>query len=131
MKFSGIVLALCAVGASAFMPQSTPRFMATKLYSSNQYGKYDDQLWDINAKKDVFAAWDPEKPRSEVNFNPFERDDTGNAADASGYFPGENRYKDPIRPDASFAIMQEEAKIMAELSEDPKFQTTGKPGNLK
>ena len=36
MKFSGIVLALCAMGATAFMPQSTPRFM-TKLSSGNQY----------------------------------------------------------------------------------------------
>ena len=129
MKFSGIVLALCAMGATAFMPQSTPRFM-TKLSSGNQYGKFDDQLWDIAAKKEIFQAWDPEKPRSELNFNPFERDDTGNAADASGYFPGENRYKDPIRPDASFAIMQEEAKVMAELNEDPKMSVTGKPGNL-
>ena len=36
-----------------------------------------------------------------------------------------------MRPDASYTIMQEEAKIMAELAEDPKFSVTGKPGNLK
>ena len=71
MKFSAVVLALCAVGASAFMPQAQPKFMATKLFLT--YGKYDDQLWDISAKKDVFAEWDPEQPRSETNFNPFER----------------------------------------------------------
>ena len=57
-------------------------------------------------------------PRADPNRNP------------QGYFPGENRYKDPIRPDASFAIMQEEAKVMAELNEDPKMSVTGKPGNL-
>ena len=61
---------------------------------------------------------------------PIRQDETGNAADCSGYFPGQIRYKDPIRPDASYTIMQEEAKVMAELSEDPKFKTTGKPGNL-
>ena len=70
-QFSAIVLALCAAGATAFMPASQPRFVA-KLYA-NQYGKYDEKLWNIAAKKDIFDAWDPEAPRSELNFNPFER----------------------------------------------------------
>jgi len=48
-----------------------------------RYGKFDGQLWDIAAKKEIFNDWDPEKPRSELNFNPFERDENGNAADAS------------------------------------------------
>lgn len=32
-----------------------------------------------------------------------EQDAAGNKCDASGYYPGEGRYKDPIRPDVSFA----------------------------
>ena len=60
----------------------------------------------------------------------FPQDETGNLADCSGYFPGGVRYKDPIRPDASFTIMQEEAKIMAEVATDAKFDTVGQPGNL-
>ena len=58
------------------------------------------------------------------------QDETGNAADCSGYFPGQIRYKDPIRPDASYTIMQEEAKVMAELNDSPKMSVTGKAGNL-
>ena len=91
---------------------------------------FDEKLWNIAAKKEIFDTWDPEAPRSELNFNPFERDETGNAADCSGYFPGQIRYKDPIRPDASYTIMQEEAKVMAELNDSPKMSVTGKPGNL-
>ena len=78
------------------------------------------------------SAAPPPSPRARTHRRPpsHPQDETGNAADCSGYFPGEIRYKDPIRPDASYTIMQEEAKVMAELSEDPKFKTTGKPGNL-
>ena len=72
MKFSAVVLALMAAGASAFMPQAQPKLFRLQA-SFLTYGKYDDQLWDITAKKDIFAAWDPESPRSETNFNPFER----------------------------------------------------------
>lgn len=31
------------------------------------------------------------------------QDATGNKCDASGWYPGEARYKDPIRPNVSFA----------------------------
>lgn len=31
------------------------------------------------------------------------QDSAGNKCDASGFYPGEGRYKDPIRPDVSFA----------------------------
>ena len=44
-------------------------------------------------------------------------------------FPGESRgYKPPNRPDASWAIMQEEAKKMEEIKKSPKYGLSGKPG---
>merc|ERR1712086_425409 len=77
-----------------------------------------------------YSAWDPQSPRSDLNFNPFERNPDGNAADCSGFFPGEAKYKDPMRPDASFEIMMAENAAMAEINADPKSQITGAPGNL-
>ena len=79
----------------------------------------------------VYSAWDPQSPRSDVNFNPFERNADGNAADCSGFFPGEAKYKDPMRPDASFEIMMAENAAMAEINADPKTSITGAPGCLK
>jgi hypothetical protein len=71
--------------ASAFVPHSSPAFARhTKLFG----GKYEDKLWDNDAKKDVYNSWDPSQPRSELNFNPFETGE-GNSPDASGYYPGE------------------------------------------
>jgi len=93
-----------------------------------QYGKYDDKLWDNEAKKDVYAAWDPASPRSTLNFNPFETFE-GNSPDASGIYPGENRYKDPIRPDMNFAQMTLEREEMEERAANPKpGNTPGCPG---
>ena len=78
-----------------------------KLFSDLLLGEFDGKLWDNDAKKIVYAKWDPSSPRSALNFNPFETWD-GNSPDASGYYPGEGRYKDPMRGDVSFAIMMAE-----------------------
>jgi len=89
-----------------------------------------DDIWGIDAKKAIFAAWDPEKPRTYDNFNPFERNDEGSMADTNGCFPGQSRgYKSPLRPDQSWAIMNMEKTEMEALKADPKFTITGKPGN--
>ncbi|KAJ1452810.1 hypothetical protein M885DRAFT_444538, partial [Pelagophyceae sp. CCMP2097] len=94
-------------------------------------GKYDGQLWDMAAKKDVWGAWDPSQPRADENFNPFERDPTGNAPDCSGYFPGEGKYKDPARPDVNFASMMAEKAVMAEIESNKKAgDVPGAPGCL-
>ena len=71
------------------------------------YGEYDDKLWDNDAKKEIYAKWDPNQPRSPLNFNPFETWD-GNSPDASGFYPGEIRYKDPQRGDVNFQQMMDE-----------------------
>merc|ERR1712232_883636 len=89
-----------------------------------------DGIWSVEAKKRVFDAWDPEKPRDYNNFNPFERNDESAMCDTNGCFPGQSRgYKSPIRPDQSWAIMQEEKAKMEILRADPKFSLTGRPGN--
>ena len=89
-----------------------------------------DEIWGIEAKTACFNDWDPEKPRTYDNFNPFERNDEGAMADTNGCFPGQSKgYKSPNRPDQSWEIMQAERAIMDKLKEDPKFSVTGKPGN--
>lgn len=110
------ILALTVAGAAAFAPVQTPR-VSTAL--NLEYGKYDDQLWDNNAKKEIYAAWDPNAPRSVTNFNPFETWD-GNSPDASGFYPGEIRYKDPARGDVSFDIMMAERAEAEERAANPK-----------
>jgi hypothetical protein len=93
-----------------------------------QYGIYDGKLWDHAAKKVVYSQWDPTSPRSPLNFNPFETFG-GNSPDASGIFPGEPRYKDPIRGDVSFAIMMEEKADLEEMKANPKAgDVPGAPG---
>merc|ERR1711918_234689 len=92
---------------------------------------YTGQCWDMPAKKDILSEWDPEAPRGYDNFNPFERDDVGNACDTNGKFPGETAYKDPMRPTTSFAQMQEGRVTMEEIKKDPKMAIKGKPGNWK
>jgi len=63
-------------------------------------------------KKDVCTKWDPATAQSTDNFNPFETF-IGNSPDASGIYP-EARYKDPMRGDVSYALMQvERAEIEA------------------
>ena len=76
-------------------------------------------MWDNDAKKDVYAKWDPATPRSTMNFNPFETFD-GNSPDASGIFPGEPFYKDPTRGDISYAIMLAEKAEAEERAANPK-----------
>jgi len=90
-----------------------------------------DGIWGFEAKKRVFDAWDPEKPRDYNNFNPFERNDEGSMADTNVCFPGQSRgYKSPLRPDQSWEIMQKERALMDELKKDPKFNIKGRPGNF-
>ena len=91
--------------------------------AAGDYGIYDDQLFDMAAKQAVYDQWDPNTPRNPANFNPFETWD-GNSPDASGFYPGERRYKDPKRGDISYAIMQVEQATLDEIKANPK------PGNV-
>eukprot|EP00965_Chrysotila_dentata_P235649 6200882-Pleurochrysis_carterae.AAC.2 len=92
--------------------------------------KFNGGVWGMEQKLEVFKAWNPESARDYDNFNPFERNDEGSMCDTNGCFPGQSRgYSIPIRPDASWAIMQEENKVMDELKKDPKYNLSGKPGN--
>ena len=83
------------------------------------YGEFDGLCWDNDAKKVVYAKWNPNAPRSTMNFNPFETFD-GNSPDASGIYPGEPFYKDPIRGDVSFALAQIERAEIEERNANPK-----------
>jgi len=121
-----VVLGLAA-SAAAFVPQR-PAFSGSKTRLFLDYGKYDEQVWDMTAKQDVYSSWDPSAPRSPLNFNPFETFE-GNSPDCSGFYPGEGRYKDPARPDVNFALMQEERKILDDIAANPKpGSTPGCPG---
>ena len=79
----------------------------------------------------VPSEWNPASPRSSDNFNPFEKNDDGNACDTSGHFPGEGKYNDPIRPDTSYAIMQAEAAIMNDFNAAPPKPGQPGPGNYQ
>ena len=104
---------------------SKPTF-ATRLYF--EYGKYDGQEWNMDAKMDVYNAWDPTQPRTTSNFNPFETYE-GNSPDCSGFYPGEGRYKDPSRPAVNFASMMEERKTLDDIAANPKAGAVpGAPG---
>jgi hypothetical protein len=88
-------------------------------------------IWGFDAKKWVYEQWDPEKPRTYENFNPFERNDESAMCDTNGCFPGQSRgYKSPLRPDQSWDIMQKERAAMDELGKEAKFNSKGKPGNF-
>jgi len=92
--------------------------------------KFNGEIWGMDAKLEIFEAWNPEAARDYDNFNPFERNDDSAQCDTNGCFPGQSRgYSIPNRPDASWAIMQVEAKIMADLKETAKYNVKGKPGN--
>jgi hypothetical protein len=116
--------------ASAFVPSQNPSFVnPTRLFM--EYGKYDEKLWDMTAKLDVYSSWNPGAPRSPLNFNPFETFE-GNSPDASGFYPGENRYKDPVRGDVNFQQMMEERKILEDIAANPKpGSAPGCPGCRK
>ena len=60
----------------------------------------------------------------------FERNDEAQQCDVNGCFPGQGKgYQVPNRPDINWARQQELNAIMEELKKEPKFQSTGKPGN--
>mmetsp|Transcript_19174 Transcript_19174/g.28096 ORF Transcript_19174/g.28096 Transcript_19174/m.28096 type:complete len:135 (+) Transcript_19174:53-457(+) len=126
-----ITLFALVASASAFAPAApfgtrVANRAGTKLFI--EYGKYDEETWDNDAKKDVYAAWDPNAPRSTMNFNPFETY-KGNSPDASGIYPGEDFYKDPIRGDVNFAQMQaEQAEIKERLANPKPGDVPGAPG---
>mmetsp|Transcript_29317 Transcript_29317/g.62748 ORF Transcript_29317/g.62748 Transcript_29317/m.62748 type:complete len:128 (-) Transcript_29317:331-714(-) len=111
-----VVLAALVAFAAAVVSAQNAR-VPTRL--NFEYGEYDDKLWDQVAKKDVYNKWDPNSPRSTRNFNPFETF-KGNSPDASGIFPGENRYKDPVRGDANFQTMMAERADAEERAANPK-----------
>jgi len=108
-----------AAPVAAAPAPAAPRAAVPDVPAGSNYGKYDGKLWDMSAKRDVYDAWDPNSPRSATNFNPFETWD-GNSPDCSGFYPGEGRYKDPMRPDVNYAIMTEERKILDEIKGNPK-----------
>lgn len=63
-----------------------------------------------------------------MNFNPFETWE-GNSPDASGFYPGEGFYKDPIRGDVNFQQMMDERAEAEERAANPKAgDQPGAPG---
>jgi hypothetical protein len=64
------ILALTVATATAFAPATPQRTSSTALFL--EMGAYDGKLWDNEAKKAVYTAWDPNSPRTVNNFNPFE-----------------------------------------------------------
>lgn len=132
--FKSLAVLALAASASAFAPGTAPfgarvARTGTPLYQF-EFGEYDDQLWDNTAKVDIYNKWDPAQPRSTRNFNPFETH-KGNTPDASGIFPGENRYKDPKRGDVSYAIMQAEKAEADGRAANPKpGDVPGAPGRV-
>lgn len=120
------VLAL-AVGANAFAPSTFGVRTFTSL-NENIKGIYDDKVFDNEAKKAVYDAWDPSQPRSGLNFNPFETFG-GNSPDASGVFPGQPFYKDPMRGEINFEQMMLEKSEAEERAANPKEgDVPGAPG---
>lgn len=112
--------------AAAFVPSAMLK-RSTHLGMS----KYDGQTWDFDAMLDVYNMWDPNMPRSEDNFNPFEKNKDGNQADPNGYYPGDGKYKDPIRPDTNFEQVMKEQAALKDIRANPKpGDVPGAPGRL-
>jgi hypothetical protein len=111
-----LILATLVASAAAFAPASV---MKTSTALNLQYGEYDGQQWDNDAKKIIYEKFDPATARSVNNFNPFETFE-GNSPDASGYYPGETGYKDPARGDVNFASMMIERAEIEERLANPK-----------
>ena len=104
------------------------RVAAPQMYDISKF----DDIWSLEAKEEIFAKWDPAKPRDYDNFNPFERNDEGQICDSNGCFPGQDSgYKPPNRPDVSWAIQQANNEKMDTLKTDPKFSLKGNAGNWK
>ena len=114
------VIALTLLGAAAaFAPAASVSRASTKLNNVNNFGKYDDKMWDNTSKTEIYGEWDPNTPRSPMNFNPFETFE-GNSPDASGRYPGEPFYKDPARGDIDFQTMMAERAEAEERAANPK-----------
>eukprot|EP00611_Tribonema_gayanum_P025841 TRINITY_DN599_c0_g2_i2.p2 TRINITY_DN599_c0_g2~~TRINITY_DN599_c0_g2_i2.p2 ORF type:complete len:144 (-),score=39.42 TRINITY_DN599_c0_g2_i2:222-653(-) len=115
MKFAVVALLALVAAASAFVAPSAPlaQRSCSRLFAE---GKYDGKLWDEAAKQDVLSTYDASKPWGETNFDPYKRDGNGNACDPSGYYPGEGKYKDPIRPSVSFAEYQKQREEAAKAA---------------
>jgi hypothetical protein len=112
--------------ASAFAPAVSNTRVTTHL--NFEYGEYDGKMYNQDSKKDLYNKWNPNQARSTRNFNPFETF-KGNSPDASGIYPGEPRYKDPIRGDASYAIMMAEKADAEARAASPKAgEVVGCPG---
>mmetsp|Transcript_7594 Transcript_7594/g.10909 ORF Transcript_7594/g.10909 Transcript_7594/m.10909 type:complete len:125 (-) Transcript_7594:97-471(-) len=111
--FKSVLVLALAASASAFAP-ATFGVRTTALNQAENYGEYDDKLWDFEAKKTAYAKWDKDAPRTPNNFNPFESDKNGNSPDTSGHFPGGSWYKDPMRGDVNYASMQVERAWLEE-----------------
>jgi hypothetical protein len=122
LQYKLITLLALVASSNAFAPAPFGARLSTRVHSDFVYGEFDDKLWDNEAKKIIYAKWNPSAPRNGLNFNPFETWD-GNSPDASGIYPGEPRYKDPQRGDVSFAIM------MAERAESEERAANPKPGS--
>ena len=128
--FSALLLVALVASASAFMPVAMPTRVSTRVNA--EMGKYDGTVWTSEKKDELYEAWDPKSPRSPTNFNPFEPDKVGNSPNESGYFPGEGAYKDPMRPDVSWATMQEDNVKKAAREANPKDgDVPGAPGRVK
>merc|ERR1711990_868858 len=130
MKLFCAVAALYA-SSEAFTPAGgflNSRASVSKISMS----RFTDQVWDFTAKKQIYDEWNPSAQRTYDNFNPFERNADGNACDTNGKFPGETNYRDPIRPDASWAIMQADKAMMEEINAIVKpGDVEGAPGRWK
>eukprot|EP00549_Striatella_unipunctata_P024844 CAMPEP_0118684246 /NCGR_PEP_ID=MMETSP0800-20121206/6538_1 /TAXON_ID=210618 ORGANISM="Striatella unipunctata, Strain CCMP2910" /NCGR_SAMPLE_ID=MMETSP0800 /ASSEMBLY_ACC=CAM_ASM_000638 /LENGTH=133 /DNA_ID=CAMNT_0006580933 /DNA_START=59 /DNA_END=460 /DNA_ORIENTATION=+ len=119
-KSVAVILSVVA-SATAFAPVSGPRFgtiTSTTLFAAD-WGKFNGEVWDQAAKNDVYGTWDPNSPRTALNFNPFETWD-GNSPDASGRYPGEPFYKDPVRGDVNWEVMMMEKSQAEERAANPK-----------
>lgn len=81
MKFTiavGVIAAAASCASAFVVPAGPVRGMAPVAARStvtrvNAGGKYDGKLWDDEAKKDVASQYDASQPRSETNFDPFEK----------------------------------------------------------
>ena len=63
------------------MAPTVQRAAAPTMYNIDHH----DDIWGLEAKEEVFNAWDPAKPRDYENFNPFERNLDGGVCDTNGW----------------------------------------------
>jgi len=129
--FKVFVAALLFASASAFGPAPAPISARVSSSKVSMMSRFEGEVWDMDAKMAILNEWDPEQPRGYNNFNPFERDDQGNACDPNGKFPGEGSYGDPKRPDTNWETMQRDRAIMEQINADPRMAISGRPGNWR